>query len=135
MKRIIDLKGFQRSIYLAMNFSALVSLKVSVPVGLGSSFEIDSFNLCLNTLKVKFSNELFSVWRLQVSILILVNINYNIMKLCGVFTIWNLCKTDLKIGGVVKYRILASTKRTKVFLFFYCGHRLRWGTGLSNKKV
>jgi len=40
LKRIIDLKGFQRSIYLAMNFSALVSLKVNVPVGLGSSFEI-----------------------------------------------------------------------------------------------
>lgn len=67
MKRIIDLKGFQRLIYLPVNFSALVSLKVSIPVGLGSSFEIDSFNLCLNTLKVKISNELFIIWRLQIN--------------------------------------------------------------------
>ena len=65
-KGIIDLKGFQRSVYLAVNFSALASLRVSVPVGLGSSFGIDSFNLCLNTLKGKFSNGLFSIWRLQI---------------------------------------------------------------------
>ena len=83
------------------------------------------------------------------SILILVNINYNIMKLCGVFTILNLCKTDLKIAcllnlvvvTVVKCRILASIKRTNVFLLannylniFYRGHRHRWGTGSSNRK-
>ena len=118
---------------------------MSVPVGLRSSFEIDSFNLCLNTLKVKFSNELFSIWRLQINF---DTCKYKIMKLCGVVTILTLCKTDLKIAcllnlfvvGVIKCHILASTKRTKVFLLannylniFYRGHRLRWGTGSSNK--
>ena len=68
LKMIIDLKGFQRSIYLAVSFSALVSLKVSVTVGLGSSVVIDSFNMCLNTLKVNFSNELFSIWPLELQI-------------------------------------------------------------------
>ena len=72
------------------------------------------------------------------------------LKLGGPFTILNLCKTtDLKIAclsnlvvGVVKCRILANTKRAEVFLLannyldiFYPDHRLRWGTGSSNKKV
>lgn len=42
------------------------------------------------------------------SILILVNINYNIMKLCGVFTILNLCKTDLKIACLLNLVVVGS---------------------------
>jgi len=45
-----------KQIYRVESFRTNV-LKVSSPVGLGSSFEIDSFNLCFKILKVNSPNQ------------------------------------------------------------------------------